>query len=123
MSIINNIVPVYSFAETNPWDVESLQAFLCLKCPECIFDTQEKDSFQNHAVQNHPLSMVFFGKILKEENGFGNNFKEHFLADGESYGGSFYSESNDPFVISTNTQCPRTDFDKTFLPRPKTITA
>ena len=53
--------------------------------------------------------MVFFGKILKEENGFGNNFKEHFLADGESYGGSFYSESNDPFVISSNTQCPRTD--------------
>ena len=67
--------------------------------------------------------MVFFGKILKEENGLGNNFKEHFLADGESYGGSFYSESNDPFVISTNTQCPRTDLVKTFLPRPKTIPA
>ena len=48
--------------------------------------------------------MVFFGKILKEENGFGNNFKEHFLADGESYGGSFYSESNDPFVIVFNSQ-------------------
>ena len=25
--------------------------------------------------------MVFFGKILKEENGFDNNFKHHFLAD------------------------------------------
>ena len=53
--------------------------------------------------------MVFFGKILKEENGFGNNFKEHFLADGESYGGSFYSESNDPFVISTRRLVPSTN--------------
>jgi hypothetical protein len=24
---------------------------------------------------------VFFGKTLKEENGLGNNFKDHFLAD------------------------------------------
>ena len=58
--------------------------------------------------------MVFFGKILKEENGFGNNFKEHFLADGESYGGSFYSESNDPFVIVFKSY-PPTDEANYFL--------
>ena len=53
----------------NPWQVESLQDFLYLKCPECTFDTQEDLSFQDHALQNHPLSSVFFGEILvKEEN-------------------------------------------------------
>ena len=56
--------------ENNPWNVESLQAFLYLKCPQCVFDTKEKDSFQNHAIENHPLSIVLFGKTLKEENTF-----------------------------------------------------
>ena len=53
--------------ENNPWNVESLQAFVCLKCPQCVFDTKEKDSFQNHAIENHPLSIVLFGGTLKEE--------------------------------------------------------
>ena len=48
--------------ENNPWNVESLQAFLYLKCPQCVFDTKEKYSFQNHAIENHPLSIVLFGK-------------------------------------------------------------
>ena len=53
----------------NPWQVDSIQAFTFLKCPECIFDTQGEDTFQSHAVKNHPLSVVFFGKdkIFKEE--------------------------------------------------------
>ena len=53
----------------NPWRVDSIQAFTFLKCPECIFDTQGEDTFQSHAVKNHPLSVVFFGKdkIFKEE--------------------------------------------------------
>ena len=53
----------------NPWQVDSLQDFLCLKCPECTFDTQEEDIFQEHAVGNHPLSHVFFGTVkMVEEN-------------------------------------------------------
>ena len=60
--------------EINPWNVQSLQAFLCLKCPECVFDTKEKDSFQNHAIENHPLSIVLFGKTLKEEKTFDKEF-------------------------------------------------
>ena len=60
--------------ENNPWNVESLQAFLCLKCPQCVFDTKEKDSFQNHAIKNHPLSIVFFGSTLKEEFNLENKF-------------------------------------------------
>ena len=53
----------------NPWQVASLQDFLYLKCPECTFDTQEDLSFQDHALENHPLSFVFFGEtFVKEEN-------------------------------------------------------
>ena len=53
----------------NPWQVDSLQHFLYLKCPECTFDTQEEEIFQEHAVGNHPLSHVFFGTVkLEEEN-------------------------------------------------------
>ena len=65
--------------ENNPWNVESLQAFLYLKCPECVFDTKEKDSFQNHAIENHPLSTVLFAKKFKEEKDFDRKFNN--LAD------------------------------------------
>ena len=52
----------------NPWQVRSIQAFSCLKCPECAFITKEENKFQTHAVQSHPLSYVgyasiFFGKL------------------------------------------------------------
>ena len=33
----------------NPWQVESIQDFSCLKCPECSFDTKEENLFENHA--------------------------------------------------------------------------
>ena len=46
----------------NPWQVDSIEAFYYLKCPECTFDTQEEFTFQDHAVTNHPLSFEFFGK-------------------------------------------------------------
>ena len=46
----------------NPWDVESIQAFSYLKCPECSFDTKEENLFENHATENHPMSIEFFGK-------------------------------------------------------------
>ena len=46
----------------NPWLVESIQDFYFLKCPECDYDTKEEYSFQDHAVENHPLSFAFFMK-------------------------------------------------------------
>jgi hypothetical protein len=46
----------------NPWQVDSIQAFLCLKCPECVFDTKEENNFKNHALDNHPSSFALFGK-------------------------------------------------------------
>ena len=51
----------------NPWQVESLMEFSFLKCPECTFDTKEEFIFQDHAIENHPLSFVLFGKLFKEE--------------------------------------------------------
>ena len=47
----------------NPWKVKSILAFACLNCPECDFNTKEETFFQDHAVEKHPLSFVFFGKI------------------------------------------------------------
>jgi hypothetical protein len=46
----------------NPCQVDSIQAFSCLKFTEFIFNTKEEDSFKNHALDNHPLSFVLFGK-------------------------------------------------------------
>ena len=52
----------------NPWQVESLEDFLYLKCPECNFDAKEAEVFEDHATENHPLSFAFFVKTsVKEE--------------------------------------------------------
>ena len=49
----------------NPWLVDSIQDFYIMKCPECEFNTgiKEENSFQNHAVENHPMSFAFFGSL------------------------------------------------------------
>ena len=58
----------------NPWLVESIQAFSCLKCPECEFHTKKDTVFENHATENHPLSFVLFSKkkMVKQELDDGN---------------------------------------------------
>ena len=53
----------------NPWLVEKIQDFSFLNCPECNFKTKEENSFQNHALKNHPLSSVFFVNDDKIDNG------------------------------------------------------
>ena len=73
----------------NPWQVNSIEAFAYLKCPECDFDSKAESSFKNHAVKTHPLSQVFFGKasvdndtkvtILKyDPNGIDNHIQENY---------------------------------------------
>ena len=47
---------------TNPWQVDNIWDFSCLKCPECEFYSKEEDYFQSHAMANHPGSAVLFGK-------------------------------------------------------------
>ena len=49
--------------ESNPWQVNSIQAFNCLKCPECMFFSQEEVDFKAHAMKNHPMSNAFFNKF------------------------------------------------------------
>ena len=48
----------------------SIDAFYWLKCPECVFYTQEETNFQNHAVDNHPMSFVLFEneKVIKDSS-------------------------------------------------------
>ena len=80
--------------DQNPWAVESIQAFYILKCPECDFDTKKENSLENHATENHPLSLVLFDKksvkkdfyflkcpecdfYTREENSFENHATEN----------------------------------------------
>ena len=76
---ITNTDPFGDTFTVNPWQVESIEAFAYLKCPECVFDCKEEVIFQNHALKNHPLSFVLFDvkskfkdikvkKELSEEN-------------------------------------------------------
>ena len=51
--------------EINPWNVESIEAFSYFKCPECSFLSQVKKYFEDHAVKNHILSTVLFGKGIE----------------------------------------------------------
>ena len=53
--------------DINPWQVDSIQEFSFLKCPECTFDSKEEETFQDHAIENHPLSFILFVKSVKEE--------------------------------------------------------
>ena len=53
--------------ESNPWHVDSLEAFYFLCCPECGFKSKEQDFFKNHALQNHPLSQELFQDLFTPE--------------------------------------------------------
>ena len=67
---IQNIFIFHLFSrmdDNNPWKVESIEAFYFLKCPECNFFTKEDKTFYNHAVENHSLSFVLFGKPAKNK--------------------------------------------------------
>ena len=49
----------------NPWKVKSIQDFTCLNCPECDFNTKEKNFFQDHAVEKHPLCFTFCANSIQ----------------------------------------------------------
>ena len=62
----------------NPWFVDSVKEFTYLCCPECVFRTKEEQTFETHAIQNHPKSQVLYtnaklehmdldGEVVKEE--------------------------------------------------------
>ena len=86
----------------NPWQVDFLRAFLYLKCPECVFDTQTTDEFREHALKNHPLSFELIGKTslenpfepthsnhdikIKQEPGTNSYFEQDYYYGDQGYG-------------------------------------
>ena len=89
----------------NPWKVESIQDFSCLKCPECIFFTKEENYFENHAIANHPLSSILFQE-QSMSTAFEGSFHEEPFDDVDSVNvGDIKKEPNsemDPFQDSNN---------------------
>ena len=45
---------------SNPWQVESIEAFSFYCCPECVFRSRDDYLFQSHALQNHAKSNLLF---------------------------------------------------------------
>jgi hypothetical protein len=94
--------------ENNPWEVDSIQAFWHLKCPECTFFTAEENYFENHAVANHPLSAVLFEKTKTIRNNEVNIKEEivdnvdHFIVgDIKKEPSEIINDAeNDPFDLS-----------------------
>ena len=98
--------------EINPWKVDSLEAFTCLKCPECAFFSKEESNFRNHASKNHPLSSEFFEQLDSQSALYNkeNNIKENISAEdvskhSNSISTGFYraAPSADTFVNCENT--------------------
>ena len=44
----------------NPWQVENMDAFSFWCCPECVYKSQDRDLFKEHAVDHHPKSSTLF---------------------------------------------------------------
>lgn len=49
-------------SNVNPWLVDSVQSFTFLCCPECTYRSKESETFEVHALQNHPMSLSLFRK-------------------------------------------------------------
>lgn len=52
----------------NPWDVASLADFSFFCCPECVYRSSDYCNFKDHALDNHPLSKIFFQKHSSDDN-------------------------------------------------------
>ena len=82
----------------NPWQVDSIQAFLYLKCPECVFDTKEEKNFINHALDNHSLAFVLFGKNEVDPDALIDTVQAFDKKDTENY----LQEENDSNFVEVN---------------------
>ena len=57
----------------NPWQVESILAFYCIKCPECEFYSKEENDFIHHANEYHPLSCILFDQETSNSTPYNYN--------------------------------------------------
>ena len=60
----------------NPWQVQSIEDFACLKCPECVFFCKEEHFFRDHALENHPKSFELFWEEFEEETKTNHMFND-----------------------------------------------
>ena len=97
--------------DTNPWQVDSIQDFLFLKCPECAFYDKEEDCFQKHAINCHPLSFVLFGEE-NEEKVFELKENDNYIMDDSSYNETFNKISE--LWENSNTSCPEETSEEFF---------
>ena len=113
----------------NPWQVESIQAFYWLKCPECPLATKEENHFEIHASKNHPLSYVYFKQkhkneletcsaTIKEEPVFDKNLAENLEVENSSLNSEYQdfsltenSEFQD-FSLAKNSKYQEPSLDK-----------
>ena len=97
--------------DTNPWQVDSIQDFLCFKCPECVFNSKEESCFQKHAINCHPLSFVLFGEEDKE---IVCELKDNYdyIIDDSSYNETFNKISE--LWENSNTSCPEETSEEMF---------
>ena len=54
--------------DQNPWIVENIEAFNFYCCPECDFQSKDRDYFKRHAMESHKKSKVFFLMAKSENN-------------------------------------------------------
>jgi len=87
----------------NPWKVESIQNFSCLKCPECTFFTKEERDFEIHAVANHPLSAELFDKTMVSSEIIVAE-KEEVLGDVGDF--NVFNINKDSIVLNTSEDDP-----------------
>ena len=52
--------------KSNPWAVPNVKEFSFLCCPECQFKSKEEQTFEGHAVSEHPKSHVLFNSTEKD---------------------------------------------------------
>ena len=90
-------------ATYNPWQVESIQAFYYLKCPECEFDTIEENMFEYHAIENHPMSYELFGKkSVKAEEFDSVMIKEEQISDVDENCAKFDFHHTESEIVDEN---------------------
>ena len=54
--------------DQNPWIVKNIEAFSFYCCPECDFNSKDREYFKTHAMESHNKSKVFFLMSKPEHN-------------------------------------------------------
>ena len=53
------MMPEIKLEAENPWNIQSIYELQYFNCPSCIFKDQSKQTFVNHAFEEHPEVVGF----------------------------------------------------------------